>query len=111
MEEISIDGNQWECDCHNEWLLDLLNQEKYFKYAKRAYCTRPKNVKGFSFFEAKNEELPCEDQETFDFKKKDFGRPHIYNRSEAQMIGLTITIGCILAILGKIPKYLGTYSL
>lgn len=36
-----INGNQWECDCHNEWLLELMNYDKYLSYARRATCTRP----------------------------------------------------------------------
>ena len=107
LEEVKINGNQWECDCHNQWLLDLMNYEKFSKYAKNAECTRPKKFKGFNFIEAKRAELPCEDQDTFDPKKKDFGRAHppaIYNRGEKRMITLTIAFGCILAIFGK--KYL-----
>ena len=107
LEEVKINGNQWECDCHNQWLLDLMNYEKFSKFAKNAECTRPKKFKGFNFIEAKRAELPCEDQDTFDPKKKDFGRAHppaIYNRGEKRMITLTIAFGCILAIFGK--KYL-----
>ena len=104
MEVIKIEGNQWECDCHNQWLLDLMNENRYLKYAQNAECTRPTKFKGFNFIEAKNAELPCEDQETFDPKKRDFGRAHppaIYNRGEKHMITLTIAVGCILAVLGK----------
>lgn len=105
LEEVKINGNQWECDCHNQWLLDLMNHEKFSKFAKNAECTRPKKFKGFNFIEAKRAELPCEDQDTFDPKKKDFGRAHppaIYNRGEKRMITLTIAFGCILAIFGSI---------
>ena len=104
LEVIKIEGNQWECDCHNQWLLDLMNENRYLKYAQNAECTRPTKFKGFNFIEAKNAELPCEDQETFDPKKRDFGRAHppaIYNRGEKHMITLTIAVGCILAVLGK----------
>ena len=112
LEVIKIEGNQWECDCHNQWLLDLMNEERYLKYAQNAKCTRPTKFKGFDFIEAKNAELPCEDQETFDPKKRDFGRAHppaIYNRGEKHMITLTIAVGCILAVLGKVFFHKVTY--
>ena len=112
LEVIKIEGNQWECDCHNQWLLDLMNENRYLKYAQNAECTRPTKFKGFNFIEAKNAELPCEDQETFDPKKRDFGRAHppaIYNRGEKHMITLTIAVGCILAVLGKVFFHKVTY--
>ena len=112
LEVIKIEGNQWECDCHNQWLLDLMNEERYLKYAQNAKCTRPTKFKGFDFIQAKNAELPCEDQETFDPKKRDFGRAHppaIYNRGEKHMITLTIAVGCILAVLGKVFFHKVTY--
>jgi len=112
LEVVKIEGNQWECDCHNQWLLDLMSQETFEKFAKNAKCTRPKKFKGYNFIEAKNEELPCEDQMNFDPKRKDFGKAHppaIYNRGEKHMIILTIALGCILAMIGSIVFVFAIY--
>ena len=102
LEFFKINGNQWECNCHNQWLIDLLNHEKFQENAKSATCTRPSDLKGVNFLDAKIEELPCEHKEAFDATKHDFGLPHPspkFNIGESRIVSLTIALGCILAII------------
>ena len=101
-----ITGNQWECDCHNQWLVDLINQDQFVEFAELALCTRPSDLKGINLVEAKNQDLPCDNLESFDASKHDFGLPHPstlqFSIGESRMISLSIAIGCILAILVSI---------
>ena len=58
---------------------------------------------GLNFVEAKGKELPCENEEQFDARKKDFGLPHpqppgLHN--ESQMLAVVITLACIITIIG-----------
>ena len=55
-----------------------------------------------NFVEAKGKELPCENEEKFDARKKDFGLPHpqplLHN--ENQILAVVITLACIITIIG-----------
>jgi Leucine-rich repeat (LRR) protein len=100
-----VTGNRWECDCHNEWLINLLI-EKFEDSASEAICDNPASLNGLNFIEAKAKgPLPCDNTETFDAYKRDFGLPH----PERKMYGglskavlLTIAIGSMFAILGSL---------
>ena len=58
---------------------------------------------GLNFVQAKEKELPCENQERFDARKKDFGLPHpqpLHN--ESQILPIIIALGCIITIVGAL---------
>lgn len=105
LKTLNVIGNQWVCDCHNKWFIDLLNNDKFLPMAKATSCTRPSKLKGFNFIEAKSfeEDWPC--SEKFDASRLDFGLDHPYpnyNSGEYRVVATTIAIGCILAILASI---------
>ena len=52
-----------------------------------------------NFVEAKENELPCENEEKFDARKKDFGLPRLLH-NENQMLAVVITLACIITIIG-----------
>ncbi len=113
LEAFEIEGNQWECDCHNKWLIDLMNAKKFTIFGKAAFCTRPTKLKGFSFLETKEfQELPCIGKDKFDPKLKDFGLEHPTsnrNGNENKIVALTVATGCVLAILFSIIFVTGLY--
>lgn len=105
LQVFQIDGNQWECDCHNIWMIELLKSERFSENAKAAKCTRPSHLKGISFAELTLADLPCEHEDDFDPTKADFGLPHPNNennRGDSKAVFLTLASFCIVAIVGSV---------
>ena len=72
--DLKIKGNQWECDCHNIYLIDLM--KSFQEQNKDVLCTRPLNFKDKKLTEIEQNALPCEFENEFDATKIDFGLPH-----------------------------------
>jgi len=99
LQSFRVEGNVWECDCHNQWLIDLMNTLEFRRFGIEAECSKPSNLQGLNFVEAKGNELPCENEEKFDARKKDFGLPRLLH-NENQMLAVVITLACIITIIG-----------
>ena len=46
LKSFRIDGNVWECDCHNQWLIDLMNTLEFRGFGIDAECSKPSDFKG-----------------------------------------------------------------
>ena len=52
-----------------------------------------------NFIQTASEELPCENEDIFDARKKDFGLPHPKYQAN-QMLAIIIALGCLITIVG-----------
>ena len=54
LQSFAVEGNVWECDCHNQWLIDLMNTLEFRSFGIEAECSKPFNLQGKIFFFAQN---------------------------------------------------------
>ena len=49
LQSFRVEGNVWECDCHNQWLIDLMNTLEFRRFGIEAECSKPSNLQGKYF--------------------------------------------------------------
>ena len=49
LQTFRVEGNVWECDCHNQWLIDLMNTLEFRRFGIEAECSKPSNLQGKYF--------------------------------------------------------------
>ncbi len=99
-----IAGNNWACDCHNQWLINVAGARR--DQAGNAKCSSPEEFKDWLMADIikKNVTVPCDNVDKFDFKPRDFGLGFIQDdlqQSDSSQMMLALGLISVLSITGK----------
>ena len=72
--ELKVTGNQWVCNCHNLWLIEVLKNLNDNEKVD-ADCNSPPDFKGTALTDLEQNALPCEYEDQFNPNLIDFGLP------------------------------------